>query len=58
MTEVVFAGECVGQMRIRDDLVKLTAVVNWPTPTTIQNLEAFLGLTGVLPTTHQKLFIT
>lgn len=46
MTEVVFAGERVGQMGIRGDLAKLTAVVNWPTPTTIQNLEAFLGLTG------------
>ena len=33
-------------MGIRGDLTKLTAVVNWPTPTTIQNLEAFLGLTG------------
>lgn len=46
MTEVVFAGERVGQMGIRGDLAKLIAVVNWPTPTTIQNLEAFLGLTG------------
>ena len=27
-------------------MAKLTAVVNWPTPTMIQNLEAFLGLTG------------
>ena len=33
-------------MGTRGDLMKLTAVVNWPTPTTIQNLEAFLGLTG------------
>ena len=46
MTEVVFAGEWVGQMGIWGDLTKLTAVVNWPTPTTIQNLEAFLGLMG------------
>jgi hypothetical protein len=27
-------------------LTKLTAVVNWETPRTIQNLKAFLGLTG------------
>ena len=46
MSEVVFAGECVSTEGIRDDLSKLTAVVNWETPTTIQNLEVFLGLTG------------
>lgn len=46
MTEVVFAGERVGINGIRGDMAKLTAVVNWQTPTTIQNLEAFLGLTG------------
>jgi hypothetical protein len=46
MSEVVFAGERVGTEGIRVDLTKLTAVVNWETPTTIQNLEAFLGLTG------------
>ena len=46
MSEVVFAGERVGTEGIQGDLSKLTAVVNWETPTTIQNLEAFLGLTG------------
>jgi hypothetical protein len=46
MSEVVFAGERVGTNGIRGDLTKLTAVVNWQKPTTIQNLEAFLGLTG------------
>jgi len=46
MSEVVFAGERVGTNGIRGDLAKLTAVVNWQRPTTIQNLEAFLGLTG------------
>ena len=46
MSEVVFAGERVGTEGIRGDLSKLTAVVNWEVPTTIQNLEAFLGLTG------------
>src|ERR1700676_5074154 len=46
MLEVVFAGERVGTEGIRGDLSKLTAVVNWEVPTTIQNLEAFLGLTG------------
>jgi hypothetical protein len=46
MSEVVFAGECVRTNGIRGDLTKLTAVVNWQRPTTIQNLEAFLGLTG------------
>jgi hypothetical protein len=46
MLEVVFAGERVGTEGIRGDLSKLTAVVNWRTPTMIQNLQAFLGLTG------------
>jgi len=46
MSKVVFAGERVGTDGIQADLSKLTAVVNWETPTTIQNLEAFLGLTG------------
>ena len=46
MSELVFAGECVGTNGICGDLMKLTAIVNWQRPTTIQNLEAFLGLTG------------
>ena len=46
MSEVVFAGERVGVEGIKADLLKLTAVVNWQTPTTIQNLGSFLGLTG------------
>jgi hypothetical protein len=46
MSKVVFAGERVGTDGIQADLSKLTAVVNWETPTTIQNLKAFLGLTG------------
>jgi hypothetical protein len=46
MTKVVFAGERVGTKGIQADLTKLTAVMNWETLTTIQNLEAFLGLTG------------
>ena len=46
MSKVIFAGERVGTDGIRGDFTKLTAVVNWHRPTTIQNLEAFLGLTG------------
>ena len=46
MSEVVFASERVGSDGIRADLSKLTAVVNWTTPATIQNLGLFLGLTG------------
>ena len=46
MSEVVFAGERVGKDGIKADLSKLTAVVNWSTPATIQNLVSFLGLTG------------
>ena len=46
MSEVVFAGERVSKDGIKADLSKLTAVVNWSTPATIQNLGSFLGLTG------------
>ena len=46
MSEVVFTGEWVGSEGIKADLSKLTAVVNWQTPATIQNLSSFLGLTG------------
>ena len=45
MSEVVFAGERVSKDGIKADLSKLTAVVNWSTPATIQNLGSFLGLT-------------
>jgi len=46
MSEVVFAGECVGQQGIRLDLTKLTAVVNWGVPQNLQNLNSFTCLTG------------
>jgi hypothetical protein len=46
MSEVVFAGERVGQQGIRPDLTKLTAVVNWGIPQDLQNLNSFTCLTG------------
>ncbi|GLB38087.1 putative retrotransposable element Tf2 155 kDa protein type 1-like [Lyophyllum shimeji] len=46
MTESVFAGARVGPKGIRPDLTKLTAIVDWKTPTDVQNLTAFTGLTG------------
>jgi hypothetical protein len=45
-TEAVFAGARVGPGGIKPDLTKLTAVVDWKTPEDLQNLSAFLGLTG------------
>ena len=48
MSKVIFAGKQIGSNGIQADLTKLTAVVNWETPHTIQNLEAFLGLTGYI----------
>ena len=45
MAEVIFAGECVGKDGIKADPLKLTAVINWSTLATIQNLGLFLGLT-------------
>ena len=46
MSEVIFAGKRVGVEGIKVDLSKLTAIVNWQTLTTIQNLGSFLSLTG------------
>jgi hypothetical protein len=46
MQEVVFAGEQVRKQGIRPDLAKLTAVVNWPQPQDLLNLNLFTCLTG------------
>ena len=43
-TEVLFAGARVGSQGIRPNLDKVGAVVNWPTPETVQHLMGFLGL--------------
>jgi transposase InsO family protein len=43
-TEVLFAGAMVGPNGIRPNLDKVGAVVNWPTPETVQQLMGFLGL--------------
>ena len=43
-TEVLFAGARVGSQGIRPNLDKVGAVVNWPTPETVQQLMGFLGL--------------
>jgi len=44
--ESTFAGAQVRPSGIKPDLTKLTAVVDWKTPHDLQNLGAFLGLTG------------
>ena len=46
MMESTFAGAWVRPSGIKPDLMKLTAVVDWKTPHNLQNLGAFLGLTG------------
>jgi hypothetical protein len=45
-SEVLFAGARVGTLGIRLNLDKVGAVVNWPTPETVQQLMGFLGLTN------------
>lgn len=50
VTEAVFAGSRVGPAGIRPDLSKLTAIIDWKTPTDLQNLGAFTGLTGYFRT--------
>ena len=46
VTEATFAGGRVGPDGIKPDLTKLTAVADWKTPTDLQKLGSFLGLTG------------
>ena len=46
VTEATFAGARVGPEGIKPDLTKLTAVADWKTPTDLQKLGSFLGLTG------------
>jgi hypothetical protein len=46
VTEATFAGGRVGPDGIKPDLTKLTAIADWKTPTDLQNLGSFLGLTG------------
>lgn len=46
MTEVIFAGACVGCEGIKPDLTKISAVIDWKIPLTIHDLMQFLGLTG------------
>jgi hypothetical protein len=46
MTEVEFLGHYVGQRGLRVMEDKIAAVNEWPVPTTIRELRAFLGLAG------------
>ena len=42
-TELGFLGYIIGQNGVRMDPRKVTAVLEWPTPTTIKEVQAFLG---------------
>lgn len=44
--EVTFLGHVVDQNGVRPDPGKIKAVVDWPVPTTVKKVRAFLGLAG------------
>lgn len=44
--EVKFLDHVVDQKGVRPDAEKVSAVVEWPAPTTAKELKAFLGLAG------------
>lgn len=44
--QVQFLGHVVDQRGVRPDPDKISAVVDWPAPTTAKELKAFLGLAG------------
>lgn len=46
LSEVDFVGHVVTASGIRPDPAKLAAVQDWPTPKTVRDVRAFLGLTG------------
>ena len=43
---VLFSGAMVGPQGIRPNLDKVSVVVNWPVPETVQQLMGFMGLTN------------
>ena len=43
---VEYLGHFVSQGQLRADPAKLTAMLDWPTPTSVKQLRGFLGLTG------------
>lgn len=45
-SEVEFLGHIVGAEGLRPDPAKIAAVQDWPTPRTVRDVRAFLGLTG------------
>ena len=45
-TEVKFLGHVVDRQGVRPDPDKLVAVREWPTPSTVREVRAFLGLAG------------
>src|SRR3954471_21129771 len=44
--EIAYLGHIIKQRRIAVDPEKTTAITNWPRPTTITEVQSFLGLTG------------
>ena len=45
-TELPYLGFIVGQDGVKPDPKKVEAVTAWPTPTTVQEIQQFLGLTN------------
>lgn len=43
---VQYLGHVISHQGVQADKEKLTAIVDWPTPTSLTTLRAFLGLTG------------
>ena len=42
-TEIEFLGMVVGGGQVKMDLVKVKGIANWPTPTSVKEVRAFLG---------------
>jgi len=46
LTEIGYLGHIISSKRVRVDPQKITAIVQWPVPTSITAVRGFLGLTG------------
>ena len=51
--EVRYLGLIVGTNGIRMDPSKVSAVVDWPRPANVKDVQSFLGVCELLPTIHQ-----
>ena len=51
-TEIEFLGMVIGGGQVKMDPVKVKGIANWPTPTSVKEVRAFLGYGKFLQRLH------